>query len=114
MEEAERLCDRVALIDDGRVLAIDSPAAVANAAVSEQVIRFRPSEPIDDELLSAVPGVSEVTRQGSQVVISGTGDLLGAVVAVLARNGVTANQLRMEQATLEDAFVALTGSERSR
>jgi ABC-2 type transport system ATP-binding protein len=108
MEEAEYLADRVALIDSGRVVAIDTPAGLADAAVPEQVIRFRPSMPIEDGLLDAVPGVSGVTRRGDQVVVTGTGDLLGAVVAVLARNGVVANQLRVDQASLEDAFVALT------
>jgi ABC-2 type transport system ATP-binding protein len=108
MEEAERLADRVALIDSGRVVAIDTPAGLADAAVPEQVIRFRPSMPIEDGLLDAVPGVSGVTSRGDQVVVTGTGDLLGAVVAVLARNGVVANQLRVDQASLEDAFVALT------
>ncbi len=108
MEEAEHLADRVALIDSGRVVAIDTPAGLADAAVPEQVIRFRPSMPIEDGLLDAVPGVSSVTRRGDQVVVTGAGDLLGAVVAVLARNRVVANQLRVDQASLEDAFVALT------
>ena len=108
MEEAEHLADRVALIDSGRVVAIDTPAGLADAAVPEQVIRFRPSMPIEDGLLDAMPGVSSVTRRGDQVVVTGTGDLLGAVVAVLARNGVVANQLRVDQASLEDAFVALS------
>ena len=108
MEEAEHLADRVALIDSGRVVAIDTPAGLADAAVPEQVIRFRPSMPIEDGLLDAVPGVSSVTRRGDQVVVTGTGDLLGAVVAVLARNGIVANQLRVDQASLEDAFVALS------
>jgi ABC-2 type transport system ATP-binding protein len=114
MEEAERLCDRVALIDAGAVVAIDSPAGVANAAVPGQVIRFRPSVPVRDELLRAVPGVDDVTSHGDQVVVTGTGDVVGAVVAMLARHGIVANQLRVEQANLEDAFVALTGSVRSR
>ena len=108
MEEAEHLADRVALIDSGRVVAIDTPAGLADAAVPEQVIRFRPSMPIEDGLLDAVPGVSSVTRRGDQVVVTGSGVLLGGVVAVLARNGVVANQLRVDQASLEDAFVALT------
>jgi ABC-2 type transport system ATP-binding protein len=108
MEEAEHLADRVALIDSGRVLAIDTPAGLADAAVPEQVIRFRPSMPIEDGLLDAVPGVSSVTRRTDQIVVTGTGDLLGAVVGVLARNGIVANQLRVDHASLEDAFVALT------
>ena len=64
--------------------------------------------PIEDRLLDAVPEVSSVTRRSDQGVVTGTGEMLGAVVAVLARNGVIANQLRIDQASLEDAFVALT------
>ena len=108
MEEAEHLADRVALIDAGRVVAIDTPAGLTGAAVPEQLIRFRPSVAIEDRLLEAVPGVSSVTRRVDRVVVTGTGDVLGAVVAVLAGNGVVANQLRVEQASLDDAFVALT------
>jgi ABC-2 type transport system ATP-binding protein len=114
MEEAERLCDRVALIDSGRVIAVDTPAGLTDIAAPEQVIRFRPSQPLPDGLLDGVPGVSEVAHEGEQVIVTGTGEVLGAVVSVLASHGIVANQLRMEQASLEDAFVALTHKQRSR
>jgi ABC-2 type transport system ATP-binding protein len=109
MEEAERLCDRVALIDAGRVVAIDTPAGLADGANAEQRIRFRPSEAIEDALLAALPEVTGVARRGDQVVVSGRGDVLAAVTATLARHGVVARQLRVEQTGLEDAFVTLTG-----
>jgi ABC-2 type transport system ATP-binding protein len=109
MEEAERLCDRVAVIDSGRVVALDNPAALASAAGSEQVIRFRPSRELDDQLLSELPEVKSVTRQGGLVVVTGGNDALNAVTSVLARAGIVAQQLRVDQSSLEDAFVALTG-----
>jgi ABC-2 type transport system ATP-binding protein len=109
MEEAERLCDRVAVIDAGRVIAIDTPAALAAGNGAEQRIRFRPSAEFPDALLTALPEVTSVTRRGGQVFVSGTGDVLSAVTGVLARRGVVAEQLRMEQASLDDAFVKLTG-----
>ena len=109
MEEAERLCDRVALIDAGRVVAIDTPAGLADGANAEQRIRFRPSEAIDDGLLAALPEVTGVARRGDQVVVTGRGDVLAAVTATLARHGVVARALRVEQTGLEDAFVTLTG-----
>ena len=114
MEEAERLCDRVALIDAGRVVAINTPAAITNAATPDQVIRFEPSIPVPDELLEQVPGVTGVEKHRGQVIVTGTGELLGEIVSLLARNGIVANHLRVEQASLEDAFVALTKPERSR
>ena len=109
MEEAERLCDRVALIDSGRVVAIDTPAGLADGANAEQRIRFRPSEAIEDGLLAGLPEVTGVARRGEQIVVTGRGDMLAAVTATLARHGVVARQLRVEQTGLEDAFVTLTG-----
>ncbi|GAB3516681.1 ABC transporter ATP-binding protein [Phytohabitans suffuscus] len=109
MAEAERLCDRVALIDAGRVVAVDTPAGLVSRVDAEQRMRFRPASPLDDVLLTALPEVTSVTRRGAQVVVSGTGDLVHAVTSVLARNQIIAAELRVEQASLDDAFVALTG-----
>ncbi|MEU4472272.1 ABC transporter ATP-binding protein [Micromonospora sp. NPDC023888] len=109
MEEAERLCDRVAVIDRGRVVALDSPAGLVSTVAPEQRIRFRPSAPIDDRLLTDLPEVTDVHRTGSQVVVTGTGEVLHAVTSVLARHQIVAADLRLEQSTLDDAFVELTG-----
>ncbi|MEV1071851.1 ABC transporter ATP-binding protein [Micromonospora parva] len=109
MEEAERLCDRIAVIDRGRVVALDTPAGLVASVAPEQRVRFRPSVPIDDRLLTDLPEVSAVQRTGSQVVVTGTGELLHAVTSVLARNQIVAADLRLEQSTLDDAFVELTG-----
>ena len=109
MEEAERLCDRVAVIDAGCVVAVDTPGGLVSRVCAEQRIRFRPSAPFHDRLLLALPEVRSVSRTGAQVEVTGASNLLGAVGAVLARNGIVAAELRVEQATLEDAFVALTG-----
>ncbi len=109
MEEAERLCDRLALIDDGAVVAIDTPRGLVSRMDSHQVIRFRVNRPFDEGLLTAIPEVTEVAHNGGQVVVTGQGDLLYAVTAVLARNQIVAADLRVEQANLDDAFVELTG-----
>ncbi|HKF74753.1 MAG TPA: ABC transporter ATP-binding protein [Terriglobales bacterium] len=109
MEEAERLCDRVAVIVAGRVVAVDTPAGLVARVDAEQRIRFRPLSPLDDGLLTALPEVRSVTRSGLQVVVTGTGNLLHAVTSVLARHQVVAGDLRIDQASLDDAYVALTG-----
>src|SRR5262249_20241447 len=109
MEEAERLCDRVAVVDGGRVVALDTPAGLVTQAVAEQRIRFRPSAPMDDRWRTALPEVRDLRRIGAQVVVTGSGNLLAAVVSALARNQIVAADLRVEQANLDDAFVALTG-----
>jgi ABC-2 type transport system ATP-binding protein len=109
MEEAERLCDRLAVIDAGRVVAIDTPAGLVSRVDDQQRIRFRPSAPLDHALLTALPEVISVERAGNQIVVTGTGNLLLAVVALLASNQITPADLRVEQTTLDDAFVAHTG-----
>ncbi|MFY1670332.1 ABC transporter ATP-binding protein [Plantactinospora sp. WMMB334] len=109
MEEAERLCDRLALIDSGRLVALDSPAGLVAKVDDRQRIRFRPSTPLDDAVLTALPEVTSVERAGRQIVVTGTGNLLLAVATVLARDKVVVADLRVEQTSLEDAFIALTG-----
>jgi ABC-2 type transport system ATP-binding protein len=108
MEEAERLCDRLALLDAGRLVAIDTPAGLVRRVSAPQRIRFRPSEPLAGDLLTVLPEVTSVTTSGSQMVVTGTGDLLQAVTSVLARHHIVAAELRLEQASLDDAFIALT------
>lgn len=109
MDEADRLCDRVAIIDAGRLAAVDTPAGLVKRINGEQRMRFRPSRPFEDELVTTVPGVSGVARDGDEIMITGTGDIVSNVVAVLAENQVIPTDLRVEQANLEDAFVAITG-----
>lgn len=109
MAEAERLCDRVVLIDGGRVAAAGTPAGLAARAGRTRRMRFCPSEPLDEEALRALPEVTALVRHGRQVEISGTGDLVQAVTSLLARRHVIAAGLRVEQTTLDDAFIALTG-----
>ncbi|MEJ3750856.1 ABC transporter ATP-binding protein [Actinomycetes bacterium KLBMP 9797] len=109
MDEAERLCDRLALIDAGRVVAMDTPVGLIAGVRHEQRVRFAPSVALDDRLLSDLDEVTEVRHNGAQVVVSGTGNLLHAVTSVLARHGIVAYDLRIEHASLDDAFVALTG-----
>src|SRR6516164_4548481 len=69
MEEAERLCDRVALIDNGRVIALGTPASLAAQAAGGKSVRFLPSGPFDDRLLRELPGVARVDREGQHVIV---------------------------------------------
>jgi ABC-2 type transport system ATP-binding protein len=114
MDEAERLCDRVAVIDSGRVVVTDTPAALAERSGAAQRIQFQPSEPFDHGLLASLPEVTSVIHRvipggGDAVEVTGTGDLLSPVMSVLARHQIVARQLRVEQANLEDAFLELIG-----
>jgi ABC-2 type transport system ATP-binding protein len=108
MEEVDRLCDRIAVIEGGRVLAVDSPAGLIGATSVDQRIRFVPETPLPADFLAAEPGVT-VDAAGRAVVVTGGDDLLFTVVSALAVAGIRPRELRMDQTTLDDAFLALTG-----
>jgi ABC-2 type transport system ATP-binding protein len=109
MEEAERLCDRVALIESGRVTALDTPAGLTARASGGKQVRFRPSALFDDRLLLKLPEVARVERDGADVTVTGTGELVNAVILTLAAAGVTVHDVHLDSSSLEDAFVRLTG-----
>jgi ABC-2 type transport system ATP-binding protein len=110
MEEAEYLCDRIAIIDKGRVVALDTPAGLVDAARSEQRITFRlPAELPDDAILTSLPAVRTLTREQDRFIATGTDDLLVAVVTELAGRGLAPIDLHTEHTTLDDAFLALAG-----
>ncbi len=108
MEEAERLCDRLALLHHGRVIAIGTPAALAAGAGAGQRISFRPSTEPDLAGMRRLTGVREVRWEGNRIVVEGSGDLVATVVAALVRHRVIPEETRIGQSTLDDAFVALT------
>jgi ABC-2 type transport system ATP-binding protein len=113
MEEAERLCDRVALVDGGRVVALDTPAGLTARTRGGKTVRFLPSAPFDDRLLLGLPEVTRVDRSGRHVVVTGTGELVNAVILTLAAAGVTARDVQLDSSNLEEAFVKLTGKHAS-
>ena len=109
MEEAERLCDRVALIDHGRIVALDTPANLTVRAQGGKSVRFLPSAPFDDRLLTVLPEVTRVEHEGQHVIVTGTGELVNAVILALHAAGVEARDVQLDASNLEDAFVRLTG-----
>lgn len=112
MEDAERLCDRVAIIDYGRIVALDAPESLIRSLAAEQRVVFSADEGWDDARLRQVPGVTRVERIGARVIVYGRGErLVGGVVGTLEGMGVRFRDLRTEQPTLEDVFLALTGRE---
>ena len=93
----------------GDTVAVDTPANLADRVETEQRIQFRPSVPLPDHLLESLPDVTNVIYRGDVVVVTGNSNALNAVTSALARNQILARQLRVDQANLEDAFLALTG-----
>jgi ABC-2 type transport system ATP-binding protein len=112
MEEAQRLCDRVAVIDHGKVIAQGSPAELIAALGGDQVVEFTlDGDAAPDEALTALPEVRGLRRSGRTLVLA-TGDARVTLPALLdlARAGAWGlESLATRQATLEDVFVALTG-----
>ncbi|MFG3398921.1 MULTISPECIES: ABC transporter ATP-binding protein [Streptomyces] len=111
MEEAQRLCDRVAIFDRGRVVALDTPSGLVAQSASGTVISFTPSRPLEEDVLAALPGLASVTQRDGRVTLAGTDETVNAVISLLARNRVSAHQLRVTDSTLDDAFLDLTGAD---
>ncbi|MBQ0884366.1 ABC transporter ATP-binding protein [Streptomyces sp. RM72] len=108
MEEAQRLCDRIAVIDRGRVAALDTPAGLIRRSAGATVISFTPSAPLAEADLRALPALASVEFKDGRVTLSGTDETVNAVITLLARARVTAHQLRVTDTTLDDAFLDLT------
>jgi len=112
MDEAERLCDRVAVVDHGKVIALGTPRALIASLGAEHVVEFGVTgEPPAGEALLALPGVGEVNPEGSTVrlTVSHPHTTVPALLALLARQNATLTQLATHHATLEDVFLHLTG-----
>ncbi|WP_241383687.1 ABC transporter ATP-binding protein [Rhodococcus sp. CH91] len=109
MDEAERLSDRIAVIDSGRVAALDTPAGLIAQASAVQQVRFRVSRPLDKNVLTELPEVTDVEITDGRWSVTGRGQLLSSVTGALARAQVVAEDLRVDQRNLDDAFIAFTG-----
>ena len=109
MEEAERLCDRVALLHRGRVVVLDTPAALASGTGGQRVSFV--ADELDEQSLRTLDGIGDIARHGDRITITGTGDLLATVVAELVRQRVIPRETQVHQSTLDDAFVALTADD---
>jgi ABC-2 type transport system ATP-binding protein len=108
MDEAEHLCDRVAVVDHGRVVALDTPQRLIDGLGLPSVVRFTTSEP-DLGWLEKLDVVESVARHGAAVEVRGTGAVLALVASELVAHGIVPLDLRVERPTVEDAFLALTG-----
>ncbi|MDN3024972.1 ABC transporter ATP-binding protein [Streptomyces sp. S.PB5] len=108
MEEAQRLCDRIAVIDKGRIAALDTPAGLIRRSAGATVISFTPSAQLDERDLNTLPALASIEHKDGRITLSGTDETVDAVLTLLARTHVTAHQLRVTDATLDDAFLDLT------
>ena len=115
MEEAERLCDRVAILDHGRIVALDTPAAWIRSLGAEERVIFSIDGTMPSALEKALSAVGRLEIQGERVVVHGNAGrqipLVSEIVSQLVGSGVHFRDLRTEQPNLEDVFLKLTGHE---
>ena len=109
MEEAERLCDRVAIMEHGRIIDIDTPANLVLRHCPERSVVIEVSDPAAAEPFNLIPRVERVERNGSQFTIYGRGDLVTEVIHCLSENRVRVTDFRAILPNLEDVFLKLTG-----
>jgi ABC-2 type transport system ATP-binding protein len=108
MDEAEALCDRLAIIDHGRVIDLDTPQGLINRHGGPQTLTF--STAVEDlSWLTDLEVVQEMNRNGPHVSVSGTGPIVPLVSAALVQHGIVPTDLRIQQQTLDDTFLRLTG-----
>jgi ABC-2 type transport system ATP-binding protein len=110
MEEAERLCDRVAIIERGRIIDIDTPRRLVARHSPERVVVLATDDPSAEERFRAIPRVESVVRSDLQFTIRGRGeDFVTEVIHCLSENRIRVTDFRMIVPNLEDVFLKLTG-----
>ncbi len=110
MEEAERLCDRVAIIENGRIIDIDSPEGLVSKYCPERSVILTAENPRAEECFRGISRVEEVTRKGTRFTIRGRGDdLITEVIHCLSENQIRVTDFRTVLPTLEDVFLRITG-----
>jgi ABC-2 type transport system ATP-binding protein len=110
MDEAEQLCDRLAVVNEGRIVAIDTPEGLVTSHIEQVRVVFSTDNP-DISWLENIPHVGKVVRHGIRVEVIGNGPVLALVAAALVEHGIEPPDLRVELPTLEDVFLKLTTRE---
>jgi len=110
MEEAERLCDRVAIIDHGRIVDVDTPAALVARHCPERTVLLTTDDGDAESRFRAIPRAQSVARQGQRFTIRGEGaNFVTDVIRCLADHRIHVHDFRTETPTLEDVFLKMTG-----
>ena len=112
MDEAERLCDRVAIVDHGKLIALGTPRELVAKVVGQEVVEFEaPSDGVEVAALRGLPGVDAVRREGEgfSLTVSGLHVAIPALLDHLGTLGIPLSALSTHRASLEDVFVTLTG-----
>ena len=111
MEEAQRLCDRIAIMDYGNIIALASPQQLIESNIRESAIQFKMKEYPGDQVLAGLPDVSRVIREGDDVVVytNNIPSVISELLGLASKRSTELSELSVRQATLEDVFLKLTG-----
>jgi ABC-2 type transport system ATP-binding protein len=112
IDEAEELCDRIAIIDHGRIIATGAPNDLVARSAATQSVTLVTAEPVDPALLSGLPGVEELACDGvrARFRTSNAGVSVAELMKLLERQHADLVELQVRKATLEDVFIGLTGT----
>ncbi len=112
MEEAEKLCDRVAIMDNGKIIALDTPGNLIKDISMETRLRFSVTESPELDLLDNIKSISKYEKSGSNIIIYGHDKrMVKDVVTFLVNQNIDFTDLQTKQSTLEDVFLTLTGKQ---
>ena len=111
MEEAQRLCDRIAIMDYGNIIALASPQQLIESNIRESAIQFKMKEYPGDQVMAGLPDVSRVIREGDDVVVytNNIPSVISELLGLASKRSTELSELSVRQATLEDVFLKLTG-----
>ena len=110
MEEAERLCDRVAIIEHGRIIDVDGPQQLVERHCPERSVTLATGDATAAECLARIPGTESVSREETRFTIRGVGNgFVTDVMRCLSENRITVTEFRTDMPNLEDVFLKLTG-----
>ncbi|HEY4662412.1 MAG TPA: AAA family ATPase, partial [Candidatus Humimicrobiaceae bacterium] len=112
MEEAEKLCDRVAIMDKGKIIALDTPGNLIKEISTETRLRFSVAESLELDLSDNIKSISKHEKSGSRITLYGNDKrMVKDVVNFLVNRNIDFYDLQTEQSTLEDVFLSLTGKQ---
>lgn len=109
MDEAEALCDRVGVINNRRLVALDTPQALIAQFEGENSVRFTGNGVFRPDMLASLSNVRHIVQDGDGVTVYGDGPLLANVAAKLAEHGISPNDIHAHKVTLEDVYLSITG-----
>src|SRR5512136_690095 len=111
MEEAQRLCDRIAIMDYGKIIALDSTQRLIESNIKESAIQFKMKDYPGDQTLNSLPDVSKIHRDGDDIIVytSNIPSAISGLLGMASQRSAQLSELSVRQATLEDVFLKLTG-----